>query len=132
MLYDSYFLIPNISFLLQLLHAGYAFSNFSLLFQKLHCSKTWKKIFKIPFCFFTSSAFISMGGFIQAFWWNLITLCTFFNINSWFSACCKFRLYVKYSFLSCKLAKCFSTFSIFNLSGENGKLWWRSYIFTGY
>ena len=43
-------------------------------------------------------------------------LCTFFIGNPWFNACVNFLICITYSVLPCKLAKSFSTFSIFILS----------------
>ena len=47
-------------------------------------------LFKIIFCFFYISILISIYGFSQTFWLNLITLWTFFKSNPWFNACFKF------------------------------------------
>ena len=41
-------------------------------------------------------------------------------------------MWITYLFLSCKLVTSFSTFSIFILSGENGKYLWSSWHFPGY
>ena len=41
-------------------------------------------------------------------------------------------MWMKYSVLSCKLVTCFSTFSIFTLSGKNGKSLRSSYSCLGY
>ena len=43
--------------------------------------------------------------------------------------CFKFLMCIKYSVLSCKLATCFSTFSISILSGKNGKSYLVRVIF---
>ena len=67
------------------------FLTFSIAFQKLHYSSTWKKIFlKIIFCILFASVFISIYDFSQAFWLNLTTLWAFFNSNPLFTACFKF------------------------------------------
>ena len=70
--------------------------------------------------------FISIYGFSQTFWLNLITRCTFFKTNLWFNACFQFLMYITYSFLSCKLATSFSTFSVSSFSGKNDKSLWSS------
>ena len=56
----------------------------------------------------------------------------FSKSNPWFSACFKFLMSIKYLVLSCNLATNFSTFSIFILSGKNGKSWWSSCKFSRY
>ena len=70
------------------------------------------------------SVFISIYGFGQAFKLNLTPLWTFLKINSWFDAYFKFLMCITYSVLSCKLATSYLTFSIFILSGKNGKPIW--------
>ena len=76
--------------------------------------KSWiilqKSFSKSCFAFFLKSVFISIYGFSQIFWLNLITLWTFFETNLWFNACSKFLMCIAYSVLSCKLATSFSTF----------------------
>ena len=89
---------------------------FSVIFHS--CSKNYiihssKKSFsKLLFSFFLSFVFISIYGFSQAFWLNLINLSTFFKTNSWFNACFKFLMWVTYLLLSFKLVTNFPTFSI--------------------
>ena len=56
----------------------------------------------------------------------------FSKTNPWFSACFKFLMSIIYLVLSCNLATSFSTFSIFILSGKNGKSWWSSCKFSRY
>ena len=129
LLYDSLVWSLNDSFLLRLLQVWYlyAFSHFPWFSQKLYCLSTWKKVLQNYFLHFLLDL-----CFNQVFWLNLMTLCTFFNTNSSFSACFKFNKRITYSFLSCKFATSFSTFSIFILSKKNGKLLWRLCIFSGY
>ena len=98
------------------------FLKFSIASPKLHYWST-SILF---FAFFLRSVFISIYGFIQAFWLNLITLWNFFKNNPWFNACFKFLMCITYPVLSCKLATSFSTFSIYLLSGKNGKSLWSS------
>ena len=81
---------------------------------------------KLFFAFCFSLVFISMYGFSQAFWLNLIILWNFFKINPWFNACFKFLMWMTYSVSSRKLVTSFSTFSILILSGKNGKSLWSS------
>ena len=70
-----------------------------------------KKYFsKSFFAFFLRSLFISMYGFIQAFWLNLITLRTFFKTNPWFNAYFKFLMCKTYSVLSYKSTTSFWLF----------------------
>ena len=52
---------------------------------------------------------------------NLITLKNFFKINPWFNASFRFLMWITYSVFLCKLATRFSIFSVFILSGKNGK-----------
>ena len=63
-----------------------------------------------------------MYGFNQDYRLNLMTLYISFKTNPLFKACFKFLMCIVYSFLSCKLAASFLTFSIFIFSGKNGKL----------
>ena len=91
-----------------------------------------KHFWKLSFAFFLRSVFISIYGFSQAFWLNLITLWTFSKTNPWFNAYFKFLMCVTYSVLSCKLAACCSTFSIFIISDQNGKSKWSSCGFLKY
>ena len=71
--------------------------------------------------------FILIYGFSQAFWLNLTPLWTFFKNDPWFNDCFKFRISVTCSVLSFKLA-----FSVFSLSGINGKSLWSSHNFSVY
>ena len=111
-------------------------SMFSHVFSRF--SKNWiiyqpEKVFvKVIFCFFLRSVFISIYGFSQLFWLNLVTLWTFFKTNPWFNAYFKFLLCLTYPVLSCKLPTSFSTFLIFILSGKKGKSLWNSCNFSGY
>ena len=73
--------------------------------------------------------FISIYGFSQTFWLNLIILWTFSKTNSWFNAYFKFLMCIRYSALPCKLATSLSIFSIFIFSGKNGKSLWNSFNF---
>ena len=70
-----------------------------------------KNVSKSCFALFLRYVFISIYGFSQAFWLNLITLWT----NPWFNACFKFLMWIIFSVLLCKLPTNFSTFSIFIL-----------------
>ena len=49
--------------------------------------------------------------FSGAFWFNIMTLCTFFNASIWFNACFKFLMFKTHSFVSFKLATSFSFFA---------------------
>ena len=55
--------------------------------------------------FFLSSVFISMHGFIQAFWLHVITLYSFFNTIPWFDAVFntaqKMKFFIKGFFSKC-------------------------------
>ena len=107
------------------------FLTFSIIFPKTELFINLKKPFsKSCFAFYLRSVFISIYGFSQAFWLNLITLWTFFKANPWFNPCFKFLMCRTYSVLSCKLSTSFLTFSIYILSGKNSKsLWglWNSF-----
>ena len=80
-----------------------------------------KSISKSLFAFFLRSVFITIYGFNQAFKLNLMILCTFFNTYPWFNACFRFLICITYSVLSCKLARSFSNFLIFIVSGKKCK-----------
>ena len=70
----KWFLLPSVVTSLMSLW----FLTFSIAFQKLHYSPTWKKIFlKIIFCILFASVLISTYDFSQAFWLNLTTLWAF-------------------------------------------------------
>ena len=71
------------------------------------------------FEFFLSTVFISMYGFNQALWLNLVTLYTFFNTNPWFSASFKVLICITHSCLSFKLHTSFLSFPIFIISSKN-------------
>ena len=71
------------------------------------------------FEFFLSTVFISMYGFNQALWLNLVTLCTLFNTNPWFSASFKVLICITHSWLSFKLHISFLSFPIFIISSKN-------------
>ena len=107
--------------------SGYKFDISALSYIYRSLSKNYiihrlKKVFpKIIFCIFLTSVFILMYGFNQTFWLSLLTLRTFFNTSSWFSASSKLLMCITHSCLSCKLATCFSIFSLFVLSGKS--LW---------
>ena len=61
--------------------------------------------------------YLALYDFSQVFWLNLMALCILFKNNSWFVGF-EFLMYMAYSFLLCKLATRFSSFSIFILSGK--------------
>ena len=90
------------------------------------------QIFLKLFLFFLRCVFISIYGFSQAFWLNLITLWMFFKANSWFNTDFKFRMCIPYSVLSCELATSFWTFSFFILSAKTSKSLWNSSSFSRY
>ena len=81
-------------------------------------------LWKLFFVFFLSFGLISICGFNQFFWSNLMTLCTLYDTNLWFDACFKFLMQIKYSSLPWKLSPIFSMFSIFIILGKKGKLLW--------
>ena len=64
------------------------FSHISIVFPNAAWLISLKNLFQNHFLyfFFLSFVFISMYGFNQASWLNLMTLCTFFNTNPWFSS----------------------------------------------
>ena len=110
---DSLVVTLNIFFYFQFLPALYiyVFLHFACFSWKLHYWSTWKNLFQNHFfAFFLSSASISINGFKQAFWLNLMALCTFLNNNTWFNAGFEFLTCITYSSLSCKFAPSFSTF----------------------
>ena len=87
------------------------FLTFSVVFPKTALFMNLKKSFSKPsFCFFLRSVFISIYGFSQAFWLNVITLWTLVKSNPWLNACFKFLMCLTYSVLSCKLAQAFRVF----------------------
>ena len=93
----------------------------------------FEKSFSKPFfASFLWSVFRPMYGFNHASWLNWITLCTFFYISLWFSACFKFLMHITYSVLLSKLVTSFLNFSSFFLSGKNDKSTWSWYNFSGY
>ena len=60
------------------LNVSVFFLLFSMGFSKTKLFITLKNYFSKPFfCFFFNSVFILMNRFSQAFWLNLLTLCTF-------------------------------------------------------
>ena len=99
--------------------------NISLFFHVFHrFSKTawninFKKIFfKITFCFFLRSVFMSIYDFNQVFCQNLTIICKFFKNNPSFNAYFKFLMCITYSVLPWKLATSYLTFLIFMYSGK--------------
>ena len=107
----------------------------SHIFHEFSCiiSNSNIKSLSKSFCaFFLRFVFISIYYFNQAFYLNIITLCSLFKTNPWFNACFKFLMCTTYSVLSCKLVTSFWTFSIFILTGKNGKSLWRLCTFSGY
>ena len=104
-----------------------------MVFPKTELLTSFKKFFsKSFFDFFLSSVFKSIYGFSQSFWLNLMTLWIFFKTNSWFNACFKFIMSIKYSSLSYKFATIFLAFLIFVLTDKNDKSLWRLNKFSGY
>ena len=87
------------------------FFLFLIVFKKTELFINLKNYFsKLIFAFCLSLVFISIHGFNEAFWLNLITLWTFFKINPWFNSCFTFLMWMTYWVLSCKLVTSFSTF----------------------
>ena len=98
------------------------FLTFSTVFLKTELFTKLKNIFRNQFfAFLLSSLFVSINGFNQAFWLNLMTLCTFSSTNPWLNACFKFVICITHSSLSWKFATNFSTSPIFIPSGQNCK-----------
>ena len=98
------------------------FLTFPIAFLKTVLFISFKNDFSKPyFAFFLSPMFISIYGFNQAFRLNLMILCNFSKTYPSFNACFKFRLFMIYSFLSCKFGTSFSTFSFsyFQIKGVN-------------
>ena len=93
-------------------------------FSKTELFISLKKSFSF-FVSFLKSVFLLMYGFNHSFLLNWITLYTFFNIKPWFSACLKAIISIAYFSLSYISQVSFSTFSIFLLSGKNGKSLWE-------
>ena len=112
LLYDSLVLALNNFFLLRLLQDRHlCFLTFSIVFPKPALFINLKKAFsKSFFVFFFSSVFISMYGFNQDFWLNLMTLCIFFKTDSWFSVCCKVLMRTAYSFFHTSWLQVFKPF----------------------
>ena len=80
-LYDKLFRTPNsfFSFSVVTSFISLSFLTFSIVLQKTELFMNLKKYFsKSFFTSFLSLVFISIYGFSQPFWLNLITLCTFF------------------------------------------------------
>ena len=90
---------------------------YCIFFTKMSLFSNLKKIFfkMIFLLFFLSSVFISIYGFKQACWSNLMILCTFSILNTRFNVCFKFLICITYS---CKFPISFSNFSIFILSAK--------------
>ena len=82
------------------------------------------------FVAFLRLVFISIHGFNQAFWLNLMTLGTVLKTKWWFNACFIFLMWITCPVLSYILGTSFLTFSIFIHSGKNGKWLWRSHKFS--
>ena len=138
--YDSLVLTLNNSFSLQLLQAWYlyVFSHSPWFSPKLNYSSTWKNVFQnhvlLYFWALYSYQYMILAKLCDSF-------CTLFSTNPFFDAYFKFIMCVTCSFVSCKFAISFSTFSNFILSGRKGKLWklhkfsrfytstWRKYPF---
>ena len=102
LLYDSeldsdtnYFLLASFVISLIDLYFFHIFHSFSKTALLISLKKSFSKSF---FTFFLTSVFMSMYGFNQAFWLNLMTLCTFFKTNLWFNTCCKFLMWITYFF----------------------------------
>ena len=130
MLYDTssdtkQFLLPSIVTSLISLY----FLTLSIVFPKTALFITLKKyLSKSFFAFFLHVVLISMHGFSQDFWLNLMILCTFFKTNSWFNACFKFR---KIFFIMQVGYKFFNFFDFF-CWGKKHKSVWSSGNFLGY
>ena len=73
-------------------------SMFSLVSPKTALFINLKNLAQNHVLFFYS-IFISMYGFNQAFWLNLMILCSFLNTNPWFNACFKFLMCVIHFFI---------------------------------
>ena len=98
-----------------------------------HISHSFSKncvIHQLKKTFLLSSVFISIYGFRQAFWLNLITLWTFFQTYLWFNVCFKFLMRITYSVLSCKLAT--NLLTNFILSCKTDKSLWSSWNVSRY
>ena len=70
------------------------FSDIFHYFSKNCVIHQLKKIFfKIIFCFFFRPVFVSIYDFNEAFWLNLMILCTFFNTYPLYNDCfsCKIK-----------------------------------------
>ena len=104
LLNDSLVLTLNILIYIYMFsHIFHGSCNYSALFISL------------KFAFFFSSVFIIMCGFKQAFWLNLMTLCTCFKANLWFNACLKFLVLMTWMFYHASWLQAFqlSQFSFF-------------------
>ena len=132
--------ILNNSFSFQLLEAWYlcVFLYFPWFSRKMHYSLILKNIFfKIFFKILSlSSAYICVHintWFNQAFWLDLMILCTFFNINPWFNTC---LMCIKYLSLSCTFAAKLLNFSSFQflwkLNINFKKTFFTTFIITAF
>ena len=106
------------------------FLKLSIAFPKITYLPAGKMFFNIIFFHIFISLFISTYGSSQDVWLNLMTQCTFFKTNQWFTACFSV-IWITY-LLSCNLVVSFPTFSITILSCGAGKWLWRSCLFSGY
>ena len=106
--------------------------TFSLVFPQAALLISSKRYFsKSFFALFLRSVFISICGFSQEFWLNLIILCKFSKTNPWLNACLGFLIYITYSDLSCKLAASFrffqfSFFQVKMITSCNFSKYWTS------
>ena len=86
------------------------FLKLSIPFPKITYLPAGKMFFNIIFFHIFISLFISTYGSSQDVWLNLMTQCTFFKTNQWFTACFSV-MWITY-LLSCNLVVSFPTFSI--------------------
>ena len=86
---------------------SYIFSIFSIIDLKKDFSKSF-------FFYFFSLIFVHINLFFQpSILIKFNHSVNFFNTNLLLNACFNFLMGIRYSFLSCKLGRSFSTFSIF-------------------
>ena len=108
------------------------FLTFFIVFQKTALFINLENYFSKSFFFWDLCWYPNM---VLKFWWNLITVWTFFKINPWLNVCLKFLMWITFSVNHVNhvnVITSFSTFPISILSGKNGKSLWSSCNFLRY
>ena len=133
LLYDSLVLTLSNSFLLRLLQADISmFSHIFHSFSKNYIIHQLEKFFFKVIFFFFSSVFISMYGFNQVSWLNLIILCTFSMLLYDLICFCKISCGWHILFPDGSWIQDFQLFQFSFFQAKKSKSLRTSYNFSGY